>query len=50
MPGVPVKMSATPGAVETHAPLLGQHTGEILQEILGWDQEKVNAFFKSEDR
>ncbi|HWR42196.1 CoA transferase [Sporomusa sp.] len=50
MPGVPVKMSATPGAVETHAPLLGQHTGEILQEILGWDQEKVNSFFNSEGR
>lgn len=45
MPGVPVKMSATPGAVETHAPLLGQHTNEILKEVLGWDAEKTNAFF-----
>ena len=45
MPGVPVKMSATPGTVETHAPLLGQHTGEILKEMLGWDQERVDSFF-----
>ncbi|QDR79427.1 CaiB/BaiF CoA transferase family protein [Sporomusa termitida] len=47
MPGVPVKLSATPGAVETHAPLLGQHTGEILKEILGWDQEQVDSFFSN---
>ncbi|WP_371379882.1 CaiB/BaiF CoA transferase family protein [Sporomusa aerivorans] len=46
MPGVPVKLSATPGEVEQHAPLLGQHTGEILQEILGWDQDKTDSFFK----
>ncbi len=49
MPGVPVKMSATPGTVETHAPLLGQHTGEILKEILGWDQERVDSFFQNKD-
>ncbi len=47
MPGVPVKMSATPGSVEKHAPLLGQHTGEILEELLGWDEQKVKSFFKA---
>ena len=31
--GVPVKLSETPGAVERPAPLLGQHTGEILAEL-----------------
>lgn len=46
MPGVPVKMSATPGAVTTHAPLLGQHTSEILKELLGWDEAKVQEFFR----
>ena len=45
MPGVPVKMSATPGAVERPAPLLGQHTAEILKEILGWDEQKTKQFF-----
>ena len=45
MAGVPVKMSATPGTVETPAPLLGQHTAEILKELFGWDEEKTKKFF-----
>jgi formyl-CoA transferase len=31
--GVPVKLSETPGAVERPAPLIGQHTEEILREL-----------------
>lgn len=46
MPGVPVKMSATPGSVDTPAPLLGQHTAELLKEILGWDEAKTAEFFQ----
>ena len=30
--GIPVKLSATPGAIRRPAPLLGQHTDEILRE------------------
>ncbi|SDF33856.1 CaiB/BaiF CoA transferase family protein [Sporolituus thermophilus] len=45
MPGVPVKMSATPGSVEFPAPLLGQHTYEIIREVLGWDDTKISQFF-----
>jgi len=45
MAGLPVKMSLTPGAVERPAPLLGQHTAELLKEILGWDEAKTAAFF-----
>jgi crotonobetainyl-CoA:carnitine CoA-transferase CaiB-like acyl-CoA transferase len=33
VPGVPVKLSGTPGGVRTRAPLLGEHTREILGEI-----------------
>lgn len=32
--GLPVKFSATPGAVGTAVPRLGQHTREILRELL----------------
>lgn len=31
--GVPVKLSATPGGVRTVAPLLGQHTDELMDEL-----------------
>ena len=47
MPGVPVKMSVTPGSVDTPAPTLGQHTAELLKEILGWDEQKTKSFFET---
>src|SRR3954451_20963357 len=31
--GIPVKLSATPGSIRRPAPLLGQHTDEILAEL-----------------
>ena len=40
--GVPVKLSATPGAVRTAPPLLGQHTRAVLGE-LGYDQARIDA-------
>ncbi len=45
MPGLPIKLSKTPGGIEHPAPLLGQHTKEILNEMLGWDESRVIAFF-----
>jgi crotonobetainyl-CoA:carnitine CoA-transferase CaiB-like acyl-CoA transferase len=41
--GVPVKLSMTPGEVRAPAPLLGQHTEEILAG-LGYSQAEVDAF------
>lgn len=42
MPGVPVKLSDTPGSVRTPAPLLGHDVNEILHELMGWDEETIN--------
>ena len=41
-PGVTVKMSATPGRVGP-VPTPGQHTDEILSELLNFDGEKLKA-------
>jgi CoA:oxalate CoA-transferase len=39
--GVPIKLSATPGEVQDPAPLLGQHTDEILADILGYTTSQI---------
>ena len=39
--GIPVKYSATPGAVRLPPPLLGQHTTEVLSDVLGYSTEQV---------
>jgi formyl-CoA transferase/CoA:oxalate CoA-transferase len=33
--GVPMRLSSTPGSVRTPSPRLGQHTDEVLRELLG---------------
>jgi crotonobetainyl-CoA:carnitine CoA-transferase CaiB-like acyl-CoA transferase len=42
-PGFPYKFSETPAQVRRPPPLLGQHTEEVLVEILGFSPQKVNA-------
>ncbi|MFO1075078.1 MAG: CoA transferase, partial [Geminicoccaceae bacterium] len=37
--GNPIHMSATPPAYERGPPTLGQHTDEVLAELLGLDAE-----------
>jgi CoA:oxalate CoA-transferase len=44
MPGVPIKLSETPGGIERPAPLLGQHTEEILYELFGMSSDQVQDF------
>ena len=39
--GLPVGLSKTPGSVRTLGPELGQHTEEILTELLGYTWEQV---------
>ncbi|MDT8900578.1 CaiB/BaiF CoA transferase family protein [Anaeroselena agilis] len=46
MAGVPIKMSATPGGVDKPAPTLGQHSAEILRELLGLKPEEIENLRK----
>ncbi len=41
--GVPIKYSETPASVRLPPPLLGQHTDEILADVLGYSQEQVDV-------
>ena len=43
MVGVPLKLSETPGSVRLPAPTLGQHTNEVLREVLGLDDTEISA-------
>ncbi len=44
--GLPVKFSETPGGVKSPAPLLGQHTSEVLAE-LGYSESQIEAMLKA---
>ena len=47
VPGVPVKLSKSPGAVRHRAPLLGEHTREVLQ-ALGIDSARLEQLIESQ--
>jgi crotonobetainyl-CoA:carnitine CoA-transferase CaiB-like acyl-CoA transferase len=42
--GYPAQFSATPAEVHAPPPALGQHTDQVLQEVLGMDAERIAAF------
>ncbi|WP_445660286.1 CaiB/BaiF CoA transferase family protein [Acinetobacter sp. F16] len=46
VPGIPVKMSLTPGEVRVRAPKLGEHTREILNEM-GWDNQRITQLLEN---
>jgi CoA:oxalate CoA-transferase len=39
--GIPIKMSGTPGMINEPAPILGQHTDQVLKEFLGKTGEEI---------
>lgn len=41
IPGVPIKMSESQGTVRMPAPVLGQHTEEILKDFVGLTHEEI---------
>ena len=45
MAGLPVKLSVNPGSVRRHAPLLGEHSAEVLGE-LGLSEERIRALLE----
>lgn len=46
VPGIPIKLSETPGDIRMTSPLLGQHTEEILKELLNYDDKKIEELKK----
>jgi len=46
MPGVAIKLSETPGAVVAPAPVLGQHTSEILQRFFGYSEAEIEDLYE----
>ena len=48
MAGVPIKMSETQGSIRKAAPLLGQHTEEILKDLLDLSAEEIDLLKKEE--
>jgi CoA:oxalate CoA-transferase len=47
VPNFPVKLSETPGVVRTAAPLLGEHSKEVLMDLLGYSEGKVTELVKA---
>jgi formyl-CoA transferase len=37
---MPIKLSESPAKIE-RSPLLGEHTDEVLKEVLGYSEDKV---------
>ena len=35
------RLSRTPGRPQGHAPLLGEHTFEVLSDVLGYDEDRI---------
>lgn len=43
IPGTPIKMHGCEDKIQRAAPTVGQDTNDILNRILGYDSDKLNA-------
>ena len=41
----PIKLSETPGGAEKAAPVLGEHTSEVLKEFLDYDDSTIKDLY-----
>ena len=48
IPGMPIKLSETPGQIDAPAPNLGEHTSEVLNGLLGLGAEEVKQLKQDE--
>jgi len=46
MPGIAIKLSETPGAIEKSAPLLGEHNKELLKEFFDYSEAEVEKLIE----
>lgn len=46
IPGIPIKFSHTQGKIRRTSPTLGEHTEEILKELLDYDDLQINILKK----
>jgi formyl-CoA transferase len=44
--GMPIKLSASPAVIK-RSPTLGEHTDEVLKDVLGYDAGKVDQLKKA---
>jgi crotonobetainyl-CoA:carnitine CoA-transferase CaiB-like acyl-CoA transferase len=45
--GIPVKFQDTPSSIERPAPILGQHSAEILREWAGYNEAEIKSLFSN---
>jgi CoA:oxalate CoA-transferase len=44
IPGIPIKLSETPGSIQQPAPLLGEHTEIVLRDVFGYTPSEIDTF------